>query len=464
MKVIVLSVFFVLNLFALTIAGIGYGNYEKESKQEALGDLSNKISVDVKSEYKTIVKDLGKEFEKLNEKTTKLSSNLPLKGVDLDVESEDGMVKTVATITSEKVLHLYESELKRLSDNISKTLVLYPSMRDDDAKYETLNRILRDIESFHKHKTVAILLGSKKIIKLKITKSEVESKLQDFLHAAPTIKIASSILTKNMKEQSIYVGSIKPSGSSEVTQLAKIIKNETSQYLSIVTKPSKAEYILKGEYQVLKKGIYIHLQLSDLHNNVVKSSTVTLDPNAYKNIQFKPSTISFDESLNSGSLRSAKLYVNIGFKGFYQEDGIDLNNGETVDIVLKSNKEMCYFLVGHVLKKDEKFSYLLPIGTSNIPFVNRLTGEDVNKNIVIAEDVPVSAPFGSENLQVFSSTFDQNGYCPLVVPSCEENEDGLCVIDGKPGSVIRKTRALNLKKKKFKIEKAEDSISFTTFK
>lgn len=86
-------------------------------------------------------------------------------------------------------------------------------------------------------------------------------------------------------------------------------------------------------------------------------------------------------------------------------------------------------------------------------------GNDVNRAVTIFEDVPVEAPFGKETLQIFASTLDKNGNCPLTPPKCKENNDGYCVIDGKPSEVVYKTRALNLRHRVKKIEKAEDSIS-----
>jgi hypothetical protein len=68
-------------------------------------------------------------------------------------------------------------------------------------------------------------------------------------------------------------------------------------------------------------------------------------------------------------------------------------------------------------------------------------------------------------LQLIASTFSKNGKCPLNVPKCEDDEKtGLCIIGGKPSKVVSGVRALNLNAKKAKIEKAEASISWTSFK
>jgi len=56
-KKLLATLLFISSLLqSATIAGIGYADIEKEAKKESLADLSNKISVDVKSDFKTITK------------------------------------------------------------------------------------------------------------------------------------------------------------------------------------------------------------------------------------------------------------------------------------------------------------------------------------------------------------------------------------------------------------------------
>ncbi|MEA2019817.1 MAG: hypothetical protein U9N59_15405, partial [Campylobacterota bacterium] len=255
----------------------------------------------------------------------------------------------------------------------------------------------------------------------------------------------------------------KPNGSSEVTQFAKILKDNLSTKLNTTKYSSDAKYFLRGDYEILKNSIFVTLRLSDENNKLLKTSTITLNQTAYKHTKYKPSIKTFDKAMNSEFVKSGKLNVQVGFKGYDRTNGIDLVKDDVVDIVVKTNKPMCYFLLGHTLHKDTKFSYVLPIGSDNSPFINKITGEDVNRNVVIIDEVPISEPFGNENLQIFSSTLKKNGSCPLIVPNTSENDDGYFVVGNKPSKVIAKTRALNIKKKKVRVEKAEASVSFTSF-
>jgi len=462
-KLLILNITIISILNATTITGIGYADLEPEAKKEALSDLSNKISVDVKSDFITITKTLGKEYEKSNEKIVELSSNLPILGVQFEELVGKRLVKSTAIINSKNTLSLYEIELKRLYKNISTSMLDLDTNKNDDTKYTILNQLLQDIESFNKHKVVAVILGAKNLPILAITKSEVTNKLQSYIQSIPSIKIASELLSSNINQRDIYISAIKPNGSNEITQFSKLLKSQMSVKLNTVIQPTNAQYFLRGNYEILKNSIFITTTLSDTNNKMIQTNTVSLKPSAYKNTRYKPSTKTFDKAMNSEFIKSGKLNVQVGFKGYSRTDGIDLNSGDTVDIVVKTNKPMCYFLLGHTLKDKNKFSYVLPIGSDNSPFINNITGEDVNRNITVIDEVPISEPFGSENLQIFASTFKKNGTCPLVVPNTTENKDGYYVVNGKPSKVIAQTRALNIKKKKFKIEKAESSISFTSF-
>lgn len=451
-----------LTLNAVTITAQGYGNSERESQKEALSSLSGQISVDVKSDYQTYTSLVGSNYTKNKQKLIQLSSALPIKGVSFNSAVQNDMILTTATLSSATALKIYELELERLAKNISFNQDILNSTHDNAIKYDTYKDMLKDVENFNKHKIVATMLKGKNLPSISITISNIKQNLLLLENKVPSIKLASKLLTKGISQKEIYVNAIKPSGSTQVTQFAKVLKDTMSNSLQTVRKSNNAKYFLRGDYEILKDGLFVTINLSDINNNIVLTKTVTLAPSAYKHTEYKPTTVSFDEALNTGFVKSGKLAVDIGFKGFSRSNGIDLTEGDSVDFVVKTNKPMCYFLVGHVL--NDEFSYVLPIGSDNSPYINKVTGIDVNQNVVIYENAIMEAPFGSENLQIYASTLGTNGSCSLQPPVCVENEDGYCVINGKPNQVVKNTRGFSLKKKKnIKIENAENSISYTSF-
>lgn len=457
-----LSVFTIF-LEASTFNGVGYGVSKIDSKKEALADLSSQISVDVKSDYETVTSNLSGKYEKNTKNIIHLSSNLPLKGVIFKISKENDYFKTVATIDSKNSLKLYKQELFSLQRNILDDHEMFMMSKNNNIRYHILKRLVKDIERFNKNKIIATLLGAKDLPSIKITMSTVKTQLKRLQEDVSSLVLASSFLIDGIDKKNVYLSSFKPVGSKEVTQFSRVLKNHISSKLDTVRYLSDADYFIKGSYEISMNSIFVTLKLFDKNNELLKVNGVTILSKAYEDLEYKPKTKNFDESINNGFVKSGKLRVSIGFKGYNTDDGIDLISNDTVDIVIKSNKEMCYFLLGHTLKQNNTFTYLLPIGGENTPFINYITGDDVNHAITIATDVPIEAPFGSENLQIFSSTLGKNGKCGLVVPNCEENSDGYCVVGNKPELVVTKTRALAFHKKKKTIEKAEASISFTSF-
>ena len=100
-----------------------------------------------------------------------------------------------------------------------------------------------------------------------------------------------------------------------------------------------------------------------------------------------------------------------------------------------------------------------------------MTGEEVNRPVIIVDDAVITEPFGHETLTIFASTFQDK--CPLKLPKCHiDKNKGICIIEGNPIDVVRGLRALNRlkftqKNKTANVEKnhtADSSISWTSFK
>lgn len=452
-------VFFNINLFAKTILGISYAKNYQDAKKEALGDLANNISVEVKTDSSLVTNLKEDSLSKEYKKSISLSSNLPILGISFEKDGD----RYIASISTKNSLRLYVNKLITLKESIDKGFLKLKDTKDDDMKFNILNRLLNEIESFNKHKLVAISLKGENLPGLRQNKSEILGQLHSIKNKVSSIKLASKLLTRGINKKNIYVSGFRVSGSSEITQFSKVLKNEIIPRVDYVNIPAEAEYYLKGSYEILKDSIFVTLSLYDLNNRSILTNTVLLDSIAYSHVKYKPSSITFDKALKTEFIKSGELNVKIGFKGYDREDGIDLYKDDRVDIVVKTNKPICYFLMGHVLHRDSKFSYLLPVGSGESPFINKITGEDVNRLLTVVEDIPISEPFGSESLQIFASTLGDKGRCSLKVPPCRDNEDGYCVVSSKPLEAVIKTRGLNMSKKSKKTQKYESSISWTSF-
>ncbi|MEA3314935.1 MAG: hypothetical protein U9Q30_03695, partial [Campylobacterota bacterium] len=330
------------------------------------------------------------------------------------------------------------------------------NIKDINQRYKLLVDTLEDIDIFNEYKAVANILKIKNIPILDINRDEVLSEIQNSSPSFLSIDKAIKSLTQNIDKSNIYISSIKQNNISETTQFSKILKDSMVDELNSTKYSSNADYFLTGEYEVLENSIFIISKLKDINNTTIKTDVIKLDKSAYQDINYTTSILDFDKTINNQYIKSNNLFVKIGLKGFNRFKEIDLNSDDKINILVNSNKPICYFIVGHSLKENKKFSY-------TIGDIRVLETSDINRDILLYEDIPVSKPYGVEVLQIFASDLKQDGSCSLVYPSCTDTYEGYCVIDGKPASVVSNIRGLNLPYKKDNIEKVENSIIFTSF-
>jgi hypothetical protein len=449
---------FILNAYVpVTITGKATGDGEKV-KKEALSDLSNQISVEVKSSYKQLSLAIANSYKNSQKKLIELKSELPLKSVRFVYE--DG--ETMAVLTSQYALKIYEDELSRLKKEIDTTIENLKNVNSKTVKYKLYKSLIINIENFNKHKIVATILNGENLPVLSVSESDIKLKLRKLIKSVDSISLATELLSQGINEKNIYIYPIKTNSSDEITQFSRVLKQDLSNKLYTVYKPSEAEYFIRGTYEILKGSIFVTIKIMDMNNKVLNSNSVMLDNVAYKSMSYEPKTLNFDESINKNFTKN-EFKVNLGIKGYYSSNGVDLTEGDDVNLVLKTNKPMCYYVVGHTLKPSgKKYSYLLQLkdDEGREAFIDRIIGEDVNTNYSLGE-MEVVAPFGRESLHLFAQTLTQ-GKCKIAIPKCEWR-GSLCIITGKPEEVVQKTRALSLKKP-FKAQKAEVMVDFTSFK
>ncbi|MDQ7061026.1 MAG: FlgO family outer membrane protein [Sulfurimonas sp.] len=450
-------------LYAITFTGIGYGNTHDELKKNALADLSQNISTKVESNFKTITKAIDGGYGKDTTKVVELKSHLPIKSAKFTQEQD----QLIATISTKDSLQGYLTQLSILKHDIDEAYRRLFQIKSDAVKYETLTKLLVYIDDFNSHKIVASMLGAKNLLSIDANALSVEKELYKLEEKVNSLKAAAKILTKKITQENIYIVPIKTDESSEVTQFAKVFKRQLMRKLDAVDKPKDAAYILRGTYEILNKEIFVSLKLLDDNNKIVNSANIKLSKKAYEQYKYKPKTKTIDEAFNSGNITNGNLLVQIAFKGYSRASGIDLSDGDVVDIYGKSNKDICYFLEGITVTKDKSYTYL--IERNNGKFISYIEGDSVNKLIPLLSEIEISEPFGVETLMMFAQTLDK-GKCNIKRPYCKVDEEtGLCLLADKPAKNIAKTRAIFSKFNKKnttirKVESAEAVINFTTFK
>lgn len=450
---------FALFLSAKTITGLGYSDNEIEARNNALADLSNQISTEVLSEFNALTTSFNGELKSVKEKIVKTKSELPILGAKFTYKRDKNLVEAV--LDSKSSLYLYEENLKNLSNEINKSLNLISDTKDKTKLYELYSNIKLNLELFNKYKIVALLLESKKIPALSISSNDVVLKLSELSKLIDSIDLAAKLIAKPFSSETVFIYPPKNGISAEITPFAKVFKQELSKYINDVHTPIEAKYFLSGSYEVLDNKLFLLYTLMDKENKIIKQNSVSLSNKAYKGLRVKPVAISFDEEIHSDFLKTSDLKIDISFKSQGSKDVL-LYEEDMVDLIVRSNKPIYFYLIGHILHEDVKSSYLVelqPDAFGKDKFIYRLGGSDVNLPVSLGE-FEISEPFGFESIQMFASTK------PIKdeIPNCNVDEHGLCVIGDNPKMVVTKTRALVRPKKSKEVLKAEALLEYTTVK
>ncbi|OIR19457.1 hypothetical protein GALL_03380 [mine drainage metagenome] len=461
-----LLLLFQVDLFAADIVGQGWGDTEAAAKREALADISSKISITVRSRFKstqvvsarTVDKNRSEAVAQLSENTVETNSELPILGAEYASRTEGSQVSVQATLETSKSLPLYEKRLDALRDHIAALKADTAKAKDGDAQYNGIMHMLTLLDEFRKLNTVAIYLNGRPHDP-GITEEALENQLRAVTKQVDSLDLAAKILTAGMNEPGIYILPARTRQSNEVTPFAALLRDRMSANLKTALTPRDAAYMLIGQYQELNDGVDVTYRLFDINAIAQKTNSVHISKNAYAGLETTPKTTDFEQLLKAGVAVSGDLHVEVS-SNLGRHDLL-FNEGDEVEFFVKLNESGYFYVVGHTAKTSESNSYLVELHQAEGPrkFVYFVNADDANKWISIGK-FSVVAPFGVEGIQVIASSKDLIDALPAATL---DPASGLYFVAASPKEGVLKTRAI-IKKFPQTVQTAETSLIFTTRK
>ena len=428
---------------------------EAQAKREALAALADSIFLTVKSETASVIEGSGKAQQSVS---IHASSDIPLIGIELKCDALAQDFVCLARLESGKSLALYVSKLTELSLELIALDARLTKTTGHD-RYLLLTQALTEIEQFEKYRAVAAMLGGSNFPTLVRNRADTEAQLRELESAVPSLELAAKLLSKNLHAEALFIQPAMPHASNEVTEFGRLLRDRLAQNLPTVASPDLAQTFFKGDYEVLANQLHVIYRLVDANGNTLETRVATLAPAAYKNIAVKPTTQSFDQLLHDGVALNndfrAQLTTNRG------AENILFNDKDEVELLVKLNRPGYFYVVGHVSKKRENYSYLLELATatSDRRFVRYVNADDVNKWLSIGK-FEASAPFGVESLQLIASSDDAINRLPSHEMD-KKTELNLIARNAEKG--IAKTRALKPKRSQSDTQyQTEAVLMFTT--
>ncbi|MEA2099217.1 MAG: DUF4384 domain-containing protein [Campylobacterota bacterium] len=449
------------NTLSADISGVGIASTKEIAKKEALSDLSQSIKSEVRSTFQEITRVNGNDDEGTTKLTSniKISSNLPILGVEFNNQFIDDSSKVIANLSAKKVNKLYTKKLKNLNHEIDANLLEIKKSKSSSIKLKLYENIFSLLKDYDRYESVATILDIKLEKRPIITKAEVQSEILKFSTKIDSINIATQILAKSFKQKNIFVYPPLMQNSTTVTQFGSYFQKKLKEKLRITSSLNNASYILLGEYIITKNSMILNYELLKVKTNeVVESKTINIKEKAYKNIEIKPKNIDFDALLNSGIITSSDLKVSLNSNR--GSENLLFREGEDVELFVKLNKMGYIYIVGYTQTKDGTISYLLELseGSGDYKFLKFINQDDASRWISLGE-FTIEPPFGIESLQVIASNSKIS-----TLPSVKYDKDsGYYEISKNIKKALSTTRGLKKKKSK-KAQMSEAVMSFTTMK
>ena len=446
------------------VTGEGVGSTKEQAKKEALADLSQNISVEVKSVQTQLSELMGENFRQDASSMIQLESRLPLLGVESFVVEDVDYYSALARLSTQQVIPLYRTQLQEIDWEIKQATQQLQQAEQNSERENLLQVILEKLGNFKRHQTVLLVLGDTDLPKLEITETEIRSQLRKVQNEPDSLEQAAKILTRDMQDRrGIYVYPFRTGSSQEVTPFAAALRGRLQQQLSTVRQPDQANLWLYGSYLITDQGLELSAHLTRSNNQQIEQSrSLFLPKKVYQGLKAEPSQISFEEQLqhNPDLLRKRDFRVSIRSNKGHQD--LMFEEGEIIEIYVKVNKPGYFYIVGHTLAGEEPFSYLLELQEEADPprsFVQFVNTDDVNRWMSLGE-FEIYPPLGLEHLQVIASKED------LVqrLPEYRFDEGSEFYLVGKgPADGLAKTRAAKRpKKKKPENYSAEAVLTYTS--
>jgi hypothetical protein len=450
---------FITHVLNADITGIGFAQTLPEAKKEALADLSQVIKSEVISTFESKIKvDAQKESSTLNS-NIKISSNLPILGAEFSYIDRALEVEAKVKLTPKKVKKLYIQKLKNIDAQIYSLLKELKDTKKSSLKLQIYEDMFSLISEYERYASVAIILGAESIKPLPITKAKVKLEISKLATSIDSLGMASTILAREFNDKKIYIYPPLLQGTTMVSEFGNVFLSELKSKIKSLQTPKDASSILVGRYTTTKSGLVLNYELLDIKTNEVKKSkTITIKPDAYKDIKLKPTNIEFDMLLNSGIAISSDLKVQLNSNR--GSENLLFRGGDEVELFVKLNKMGYFYIVGYTQTKDKKFSYLLELqeGNGNSKFVKFVNSDDASRWISLGK-FEVEEPFGVESLQVIASNKEIHS-----LPNVRYDEQsGYYIVSKNIKKALIKTRGLKKKHSK-KTEFSEAVMSFVSVK
>lgn len=460
------SLFLALTLAASAaqaIEGSGYGPDPDEAQRRAAADLAATIQVRITSVVEHCTQVSNQTAEDCGSRVSnRTATDLPLLGLRYrEIPGGNEPAGAKAILDAVESGPLYRDKLTSLAREFAAGSQALAAAKDRKTRHELLGRQLTTLRAHAEHRLVALALKLE-VADLPASETALAAERAALEDTADSIPYAARLLLKGVSGRNAIVEPLAAPGSREATPLGVALADALRVESASHTGPKLA---VNGEYRLRDDGdvdVVIEIR-RELGRELISVRGVRLAKTAFAGLRAQPLAPDFEKLLRQGEAVSdefrADLVTTVGSRT------LKFKAGDTIKLAARLNRAGYFYVVGHVVRPDGQFSYLLPLqsttGTDEAGRFIRYVAADQANHYVELGEFSVEPPFGTEHAQIIASTRSPRDSLPATR---YDTLTGYYVINGTSGDArkgLLLTRGLKPKQND-KVLVTEGTLSFTT--
>lgn len=194
---------------------------------------------------------------------------------------------------------------------------------------------------------------------------------------------------------------------------------------------AEQQYLLVGEYEKIDdQFLLLYYQIKSATGEYISHTHLKIPLTLLDGIRFEPINKKFDQTLHQAIASDSELHAElVSNRG---KRNILVYGGEDISLKFKANMPIYYYLVGHIMREKEQFSYLVELGSGQNLFTGQITKEQIGQWMTLGE-FTIHPPFGVEHLQLFAANYDLTDRLPKTKLDAV---NGYYVIEGSKSDAL----------------------------
>jgi hypothetical protein len=372
---------------------------------------------------------------------------LPLIGIEFANSGASGAVRFEARLTDAS-LAAYERETRRIAERLRRVdpgRITAVQFADAFAQFDQYLRI----------NAVLALFSSTVRRELDLEAPLWSNAANNLSPAAGAKDVAQRVKLELGRANITQCSIIAPvtADTAEVTTFSASIADELLGAVGSAARDERATCTLDGRYRQFDGRVVLTLFLLDASFNTQRAFVFVLRGAADQGSVLRPRASDLAATLSRGLVRvelagegtsgaSVGKAMEVDVRMGRGSRGLYYRPGERDKLLVKLHRPGYYYIVCHVQKEAERFSYLMEIGEqgSRERFVRQVAADQVSRWQTVVE-FTVEAPLGLEAVQVFATSAPPQKMVPATRFDPRRN---LHLVGTDPVDAIRRTRGLVL--------------------